>query len=215
MNKNETDFSKIEQRELSGARYVAYTSRLKTWQFWRAMIVCFCAFSLIGHLCEWVYCYFGAVFFNSISMDAEVLTNPFKPFFVYGIGFIVCAVVLDPIKLFMIDKLGNKKKALGVFYIMGVFLGMAGELIQGFLQNQPVDGVYPLWDVSNYPGNILGQAWIVNDILLGALITFIVWVVYPLVDTQIGKLEDRVANIHCAVVAAAFLVLVVVTYFII
>ena len=186
--------------------------RLKTWQFWRAMIVCFCAFSVVGHLLEWVYCFNGVTFFNSMDPDAEVLTNPFKPFFVYGIGMVICATLLDPVKWWMLSRFKSRKTALLAFYIMSVFLGMAGELIQGFLQNQPVNGVYPLWDVSIYPGNILGQAWIVNDIFIGAVITIAVWLIYPAISKRIGRLPDKRANIQCAIILALFLLLVAVTY---
>lgn len=186
--------------------------RLRTWQFWRLMIVCFCAFSVIGHLMEWVYCYLGAVFFNTVDMDAEVLTNPFKPFFVYGFAIVFLVTALEPIKWIMLNKFNEKWQALLAFYIMSIFVGMAGELTQGFLQNQPVDGVYPLWDVSDYPGNILGQAWIVNDIFFGLVITVAVWLVYPLIAKQSGKLPEHLANINCSVIVAITFVLTVVTY---
>ena len=104
------------------------------------------------------------------------------------------------------------KVALLVFYVVSVFIGMAFELTQGFLQNQPVDGVYPLWDVSDHPGNILGQVWIVNDVFIGALITFVVWVVLPWLHGLAMRMDERTANRVCAIVAVATAVLTVATY---
>lgn len=186
--------------------------RLKTWQFWRVMIICFCVFSIVGHFMEWVYCFFGVLFFNSIDPTAEVLTAPLKPYFVYGFAIIICITVLEPVKWLMLNKFSARWQALIAFYILGVFVGMAGELTQGFLQNQPVDGVYPLWDVSDYPGNILGQAWIVNDIFFGMVITFAVWVIAPIISNQQGKLPEFYANINMLIVVLATAILTAFTY---
>ena len=157
-------------------------SRLLTWPFWRTMILYFCIVSVVGHLIEYPYCWLGMTLFGSVDPTSEVLANPFKPFFVYGVGIVLCCVLLEPFRGFLLRRFSRPVVALLVFYVVSVFIGMVFELTQGFLQNQPVDGVYPLWDVSDHPGNILGQAWIVNDIFIGLLITFIVWVVLPWVN---------------------------------
>ena len=187
-------------------------SRLRTWPFWRAMILYFCIVSVVGHLIEYPYCWLGMSFFDSVDPESEVLANPFKPFFVYGVGFVLCSIFLEPFREFLSRRLSRPVAALAVFYVVSVFIGMAFELTQGFLQNQPVNGVYPLWDVSDHPGNILGQAWIVNDLLIGALITLIVWVVLPWAHGLAGRLDERAANRLCAIVVVATLVLTIVTY---
>ena len=187
-------------------------SRLRTWPFWRTMILYFCIVSVVGHLIEYPYCWLGMTFFGSVDPTSEVLTNPFKPFFVYGVGVVLCCVLLEPFRGLLLRRCVRPSTALLVFYVVSVFIGMAFELTQGFLQNQPVDGVYPLWDVSDYPGNILGQAWIVNDIFIGALITLIVWVVLPWANGLVERLNDAAANRLCAIVVAATAVLTVLTY---
>ena len=187
-------------------------SRLRTWPFWRTMILYFCIVSVVGHLIEYPYCWLGMTFFGSVDPTSEVLTNPFKPFFVYGVGVVLCCVLLEPFRGLLLRRFSRPSTALLVFYVVSVFIGMVFELTQGFLQNQPVDGVYPLWDVSDYPGNILGQAWIVNDIFIGALITLIVWVVLPWANGLVERLNDAAANRLCAIVVAATAVLTVLTY---
>ena len=179
------------------------------------MVVYFCFFSLIGHLLEWPYCYIGATFFNSMDPLAEVITNPFKPFLVYGFGIVACAIFLAPLKDWLLERMPKGWQALLIFYIFSIFLGMAGELIQGFLQNQPVNGVYPLWDVSNYPGNILGQAWIVNDILLGVVFTFATWHIYPMCELRLNTLQGHRAEINAIIVLVIWAILMYVTYVII
>ena len=63
---------------------------------------------------------------------------------------------------------------------------MAMELAMAFLLNQPdAADNYPLWDNSQLPGNILGQAWIVNDIGLGAVAMLYTWAIYPLAGKSV------------------------------
>ena len=176
------------------------------------MILYFCLFSVVGHLVEYPYCWAGMTFFGSVDPDSEVLTNPFKPFFIYGAGVVLCCIVLEPLRDVLKRTFPVRSTALLVFYLISVLIGMAFELTQGFLQNQPVNGVYPLWDVSDHPGNILGQAWIVNDLLIGALITLIVWVVLPLCDKYAGRIPAHTANAACLAVALVTLALTLATY---
>ena len=187
-------------------------ARLKTWPFWRTMIIYFCVFSIVGHMVEYPYCWLGMKFFGTVDPTSEVLANPFKPFFVYGIGIVFCCVLLEPFKSYLHFRIRNPKVAMFVFYVISVFLGMGFELGQGFLQNQPVDGVYPLWDVSTYPGNILGQAWIVNDVLIGLIITVIVWIVLPPCNYYVSHLDADVANLACFLIVVGTAILTFITY---
>lgn len=187
-------------------------ARLGTWSFWRTMIMAFCLVSVIGHLLEYPYCWIGMQFFGSVDPNSEVLTNPFKPFFVYGIGLVLACIFLEPFRKYLLVRSPTPLRAFAAFYLVSVFIGMAFELTQGFLQNQPVNGVYPLWDVSDHPGNILGQAWIVNDLLIGALITFIVWVVLPPCSWFARRMNPQTANIACGVIVVATAALTIATY---
>lgn len=200
-------------RRTNRATPFASFRRVATKRFWYNMVIYFCVFSVVGHTCiEWPYCWFGATFFGTLDPTAEVLTNPFKPFFVYGFAVILIGVFADPLKDALRSRFGKLWQALLVFYILSIFMAMAGELIQGFLQNQPVDGVYPLWDVHDLPGNILGQAWIVNDIGFGLVITFATWVIYPACEKLMGALTGRGARINLYIVVSLFVLLCLVTY---
>lgn len=187
--------------------------RLATGRFWYNMLIYFCVFSVVGHACiEWPYCWFGATFLDTLEPTAEVLTNPFKPFFVYGFAMIFIGAFTDPLKDALRERCNKRWQSLLIFYILAVFMGMAGELIQGFLQNQPVNGVYPLWDVHNLPGNILGQAWIVNDIGFGFVITLATWVIYPACEKLMSALTGRAARINALIILGLFIPLCLVTY---
>ena len=209
MAKNIEEYARV----VNHATPFASFRRLATARFWYNQIIYFCVFSLLGHLViEWPYCWIGATFFGTLEPTAEVLTNPFKPFFVYGVAMLVVGVFLDPLKDMLRARCSKRWQALLIFYVISVFLAMAGELIQGFLQNQPVNGVYPLWDVHDLPGNILGQAWIVNDVLFAVAITLATWVIYPVCERLLGRLVGRRARVNAVIVVGVFAVLCLVTY---
>ena len=103
--------------------------------------------------------------------------------------------------------------ALISFYIITTIICMLMELDMGLLLNQPDEfGEYPLWDNSQLPGNILGQAWIVNDILLGAVATFYTWVIYPLCKLGLSKLSNTFVNVLTIVVVIGFVILCIVKF---
>ena len=142
-------------------------------RFWRCMAIGFCVFSIVGHWIEIPYCLFNDWAFGIVDDNSLVFTRPFYPFLVYGIASVLGALLLVPQRDWLIDHYQPKWRAVVRFFIVAVLGSMAGELIMGLLLNQPdpATGVYPLWDNSQLPGNILGQAWLVNDVLLGGLVT--------------------------------------------
>ena len=187
--------------------------RLKTWRFWRNLAVYFCVFSVVGHCLEYVYCMFNSYFFGIVDPNSGVWNSPFYPYFVYGFGVVVVAVVMVPYRAMLIRWRLSDVKACLHFFTVGILAAMAMELAQGFIQNQPDEfGNYPLWDNSHLPGNILGQAWIVNDILISLIMTFFAWVAYPLCERGFAKLSDKAANILAAIVIVGTVVLTVYMY---
>ena len=186
----------------------------KRFAFWRNLIVYFCAFSWIGHWMEIPYCLFNDFFFGIVDDNSVVFTHPLEPFMVYGIGVIVCIMVMVPLKNALVKH--NKRFWLAAveFYVIAVFLSMMMELVMGLLMNQPdpVTGVYPLWDNSQLPGNILQQAWIVNDVLLGAILMLYTWVVYPACQKLYGKMPWRTAEIVSAIIIIAFIIVCIIEF---
>ena len=99
------------------------------------------------------------------------------------------------------------------FFVTTVLVCMAMELAMGFLLNQPdAAGNYPLWDNSQLPGNILGQAWIVNDIGLGAVAMLYTWPIYPLRQKALAKVPIRIMHPIAAIVVVGFVALCVVKF---
>ncbi|KGI72740.1 putative ABC transporter permease [Eggerthella lenta] len=137
--------------------------------FWRNLAVYFCVFSVLGHWMEIVYCSFMNVF-GIVDADSLVWDDPMYPFLVYGVGVVVCALVLMPLKTALVARRATLVSAGIQFFAVTVVVCMLMELAMGFMLNQPnAAGEYPLWDNSQLPFNILGQAWLVNDLALAAV----------------------------------------------
>ena len=172
----------------------------------------FCVMSVVGHWIEIGYCTFMDWAFDIVADDSGVWGNPFAPFPIYGIASVCCLLFLVPLRNRLIEKTDSWGKSIFLFFIIAVLFCLFMELGMGLLLNQPdpQTGKYPLWDNSVLPGNILGQAWIVNDVALGVLATFFTWVLIPIftwVANKLNRYDQRVANILAVVIVVVFLAL--------
>ena len=122
----------------------------RTWEFWRAVIVCFCLFSLVGHWLEIPYCLFMSNVFGIVDADYSVWTDPwYHPYWVYGFGAVIVTLIVEPLKERIIMKRKTLWGALLESFVVLVLLSMVIELIAGWLINQPdAMGEYPYWDNS-------------------------------------------------------------------
>ncbi|MDO4182307.1 MAG: hypothetical protein Q4E12_01685 [Coriobacteriia bacterium] len=187
---------------------------IRQWEFWRNVAVYFCLYSLIGHWIEIPYCLFNDVMFGIVDPETGVYDDPLNPFMIYGFGVVICAVFMVPLKDFFQRKFPGNWRPFVLFFLVAVVLAMAMELGMGLVMNQPnAAGVYPLWDNSQLPGNILGQAWIVNDLLLGMLVTLFTWMAYPASERFfMSRCTPRGANIRAIVVIVLFVALCIYEY---
>ena len=188
-------------------------ARLKTWAFWRNMAIHFSLCGVVGHWLEIPWCIFCLYVFGIYDPNSMVWVNPFYPFMVYGVGAVVCVIFLTPLKDRMLHKRKTKFGAGLEFYVVCVLACMAMEVGMGLLMNQPdAAGVYPLWDNSRLPFNILQQAWLPNDLLLGACALIYTWFAYPLVERLMARPHPKVMDALALVVVVGFIALSVVQY---
>lgn len=183
-------------------------------RFWRCMAIAFCVFSVVGHWMEIPYCLFMDGTFGIVDDDSLVFADPMYPFLVYGIAAVLAALVLVPLRDWLRRHRPSFARAVIDFFLLAVFASMAGELIMGWLLNQPdpYTGLYPLWDNSYLPGNIFKQAWIVNDVLLGAVVTLFVWVLYPALVKLVHLVPERYGWPVTIVVVVSFAILCIVKF---
>ncbi|MCI8468401.1 MAG: putative ABC transporter permease [Eggerthellaceae bacterium] len=186
----------------------------RTWEFWRALIICFCLGCIGGHWLEIPYCTFMDHCFGIVSEGYPVWTDPwYHPYGVYGVGAVVMTLAIEPLKERFVMRRRTLWGAVLQTFALAVVLSMALELVVGLLVNQPdAAGEYPYWDNSDLPLNVLGQAWLVNDVLIGMVAVVYVWVIFPLVCEGFMRLSPRAANVVFGLLVAAFAACCVVSY---
>ena len=190
-----------------------YTRQWRTLGFWRDLVFAFCIFSVIGHWMEVPYCLFMDACFGIVPDDSLVYKDLMYPFLIYGIGACVCSIALVPLKNWLLERFSKPYMALLAFYVLAVIICLDMELAMGLLLNRPDEfGVYPLWDNSYLPGNIFKQAWIVNDILLGAIATLYTWLLWPLLRFVVSKLPQHLCWIIMWVVLVLFILLCIIKF---
>ena len=186
----------------------------KTWGFWRCLIVSFCIFSIAGHWLEIPYCLFMDRFFGIVSDGYAVWTDPwYHPYWVYGIGAVVMTLIIEPLKEVIVLRRKTLWGALIETFVLAVILSMFMELIIGLLVNQPdASGEYPYWDNSQMPLNIFGQAWLVNDIVIGFIAVIYVWALFPLICEGFSFLRPNIANGVFVFIVVGFAICCTVSY---
>ena len=186
-----------------------------TWPFWRAVLVCFCLCCLVGHWLEMPYCWMMDQCFGIVADDYAVWTDPwYHPYWVYGFGAVFMTLLIEPLKERLIL---HRKTLWGAFLeslVLAIVIAMVLELVMGWLINQPdpTTGEYPFWDNSQLPGNVFGQAWLVNDFFIGLAAMLYVWVIFPLVCEGFSRLSPKAANVVFALIIAAFIAGVTASY---
>jgi uncharacterized membrane protein len=148
------------------------------------------------------------IFFDVYDPESLVWDDWLYPFLIYGIGVVVNAYILVPFKDLLSRFVKSQSAAVALCFAAATLLSLLMELVMGLLLNRPdSSGVYPLWDNSNLPLNVFGQAWLVNDLALGALATFYTWVIYPWSEKCLNRLPKKIMSAATTVVVSGFVVL--------
>ena len=178
----------------------------RTWAFWRNNIMCFCANNIVGHVLESLYCKILDKHFDIIDDDYAVKFDPwYHPYWVYGIGGLAMTFIVEPLKERVLSRHESLPGAMFETYAIAVLASMGMELGFGLLVNRPdEDGNYPYWDNSKLPLNIFKQAWLVNDLVIGAVAVGYTWLVYPLFCRGMSRLSERSANAAFAATVGLF-----------
>ena len=197
-------------RRLNGPDYY----KPNTWEFWRSLAINFYLFNILGHWAEIPYCTFMDRCFGIVDENYELWTDPwYKPYWVYGSGVVVMTIVIEPLKEWLLDKCRSTAGALFATFGIATALAAFMETVFGFICNMPDEnGVYPFWDNSQLPGNILGQGWIVNDLVMGVMCVLYVWVIYPAICKWLRDMGPFGANVLFGVASSLFALATIFSY---
>lgn len=172
---------------------------ITTWEFWRCLFVCFCLFAWLGHFLEIPYISFMRFFPGVVKPDYAALHEPwYYPYFVYGIGAVAMTLLLEPFKESIVRRRKTVWGGMLETFVYTTLIAMILETTIGLIINQPnAAGVYPFWDNSHLPLNILGQGWLINDIVIGVIAVVYLWLFYPLINYALKRMSPWMANIFC------------------
>lgn len=169
----------------------------KTWGFWRNMIIYFCLFSIVGHWMEAGLCMFikWGIVPGIYDPNSGIWRDYLSPFPVYGAGMVACGLLLYPIKTKLQEKLHGVWKPLLISFLVNSFVCAIIELTLGLISNQPVNGVYPLWDYSTMPFNFMGQICLQNTTAFGVVATLMTWAVWPALQRMSAKMPNDIRKV--------------------
>ena len=166
----------------------------------------FCVDNVAGHVLESLYCKVMDKCFGIIDDSYAVTFDPwYHPYWVYGFGGLAMTLIFEPLKEGIIARHRSMPGAVLETYAIAVLASMGMELGFGLLVNQPDEnGNYPYWDNSKLPLNVFKQAWLVNDLVMGAVTVVRAWLTYPLFCKGMSRLSERTANAAFAATVGVF-----------
>lgn len=168
--------------------------RVRTWEFWRDLLIYFIVFSFLGHFAEILFCrlIIAGVFMGDYDPTNAMLWDQWLfPFSAEGTALAAVVVFLHPLARMFQKHFGERSpKAVVLSFLANGLVCTSIDFITGITCNLD----YQLWDYREMPFNFMGQVCLQNSLVYTIAATLIVWVVYPLMDRQIRRSPRDVAN---------------------
>ena len=168
--------------------------RVRTWEFWRDLLIYFITFSLLGHWAEMLFCRLivAGVFMGDYDPSNAMLWSQWLfPFTAEGAAAVAIVVVLHPASRWLLRKTGDRVlPAVVLSFLLNASVCTGIDFTTGMVANQD----YSLWDYRALPFNFMGQVCLQNSMVYSIAATLIVWVFYPLMDTALRRAPRGVAN---------------------
>lgn len=156
--------------------------RLRTWEFWRDLLIYFFAFSFLGHWAEIAFCWlirFGLVMGDYDPANHMLWDQWLFPFSAEGIALVMIVLILHPFSRWILKKCaGRIAPAVIISFFANALVCTSIDFTTGITANYD----YHLWDYRQLPFNFMGQVCLQNSMVYSVAATLIVWVVYPLMD---------------------------------
>jgi uncharacterized membrane protein len=182
--------------------------RLRDLGFWRDLALFFMVCSVVGHWMELGYSTLMRVIGGPYDPSAQVWQSYLMPFSTYGVGAVVCILLLFPLKQVLMRRLKHVFLVLLLVYIVNTLVCTIIELAVGLAFNHPgADGKLMIWDYSNLPFNFMGQICLQNALLFGAVATLMVWVIFPAVEGFVLTRSEDEVNMVFVIILTIWLML--------
>ena len=173
---------------------VPLKQRVRTWEFWRDLLIYFIVFSLVGHWAEMLFCQLivAGVFMGGYDPTNTMLWSQWLyPFTAEGAALVAIVVILHPVARWLVKKThGRIWLALLLSFLVNAFVCASIDFLTGMAANQD----YSLWDYRDMPFNFMGQVCLQNTMVYSIAATIIVWVVYPMMDRALRRAPRGVVN---------------------
>ena len=168
--------------------------RVRTWAFWRDIVIYFIVFSLLGHWAEIAFCKLivAGVFMGGYDPTNAMLWSQWLfPFTAEGAAAVAIVVILHPVSRWLIKKThGRVWLALILSFLVNAAVCTTIDFTTGMVANQD----FSLWDYRDLPFNFMGQVCLQNSMVYSIAATLIVWVFYPLLDKALRRAPRGVVN---------------------
>lgn len=150
------------------------------------VVIYFLLYSVLGWLCEVVYCSLR----QKKLVNRGMLYGPLCP--IYGLGALLIVFVLDPLP-----------KNVILIFLAGLFLTSSLEYAASYLLEKIFNMKW--WDYSHYKLNINGRVCFLNSLMFGLLCVLLIFGIHPLASTLINQVNESFIPIFAFGLLAVFL----------
>ncbi len=168
--------------------------RVRTWVFWRDLMMYFFVFSFMGHWAEMLFCYniHLGVFMGDVDFSEVMLWHQWLfPYCAEGVAVVLIAVLLTPVKEWLLKQFGGRVlPAVLVSIVVTAVVCTTIDFTCGMICNQN----YEVWDYRALPFNFMGQVCLQNSTVYTMAATLILWIFYPLMDRGLRRMPHSVSD---------------------
>ena len=168
--------------------------RVRTWVFWRDLMMYFIVFSFMGHWAEMLFCYniHLGVFMGDVDFSEVMLWHQWLfPYCAEGVAVVLIAVVLTPVKEWLLKRFdGRVLPAVLVSVFVTAAVCTTIDFTCGMICNQN----YEVWDYRALPFNFMGQVCLQNSSVYTVAALLILWVFYPMMDRALRRMPRAMSD---------------------
>jgi uncharacterized membrane protein len=167
---------------------------VRTWVFWRDLGILFILFSFMGHWAEMLFCFniHLGVFMGDVDFSEVMLWHQWLfPYFAEGVAVVLIAVLLTPVKEWLLKKFGGRiLPAVLVSIVVTAVVCTTIDFTCGMICNQN----YEVWDYRELPFNFMGQVCLQNSTVYTVAASLILWIFYPLMDRGLRRMPRAASD---------------------